>query len=84
MSTNDQTTAILDLPTPLVSVTPSGIFVEWHVRGLDIEVRVRVGLGVTYVVVNDARGEVPHYIGNNVASVRHALVALQVMEKRRE
>ena len=78
----DQPTAILDLPTPLVSVTPSGIFIEWHARGLDIEVRVRAD--TTYVDIADTRGEVPHYSGNVVGSVQHALAALQVMEKRNE
>ena len=75
-------TAILDLPTPLVNVTPSGIFIEWHARGLDIEMRVRNGS--IYVVIYDARGEVPHYAGNRAVSVQHALAALQVMGKRND
>ena len=74
--------ATLDLPEALVSVTPSGIFIEWHAKGLDIEVRVRDG--TTYVIINDARGEVPHYSGNIAGSVQHALAALEVMEKRDE
>ena len=78
----DQTTAILNLPAPQVNVTPSGIFIEWHARGLDIEVRVRVGS--TYVVIDDARGEVPHYSSNRVDSGYYALAALEVMEKRNE
>ena len=78
----DETSAMLDLPDPLVSVTPSGIFIEWHAKGLDIELRVRVG--TTYVDIHDARGEVPHYSGNVAGSVQHALAALEVMEKRDE
>ena len=78
----DENSAMLDLPTPLVSVTPSGIFIEWHARGLDIEVRVRDGY--TYVVIDDARGEVPHYSNNARGSVEFALSALEVMEKRNE
>lgn len=76
MTSQPKTTAVLDLPTPLVSVTPSGIFIEWHARGLDIEVRVRAGS--TYAVIDDARGDT----GRVVGSLEHALVALQVMEKR--
>ena len=78
----DETTAILDLPAPLVNVTPSGIFIEWHARGLDIEVRVRSGS--TYVVINDARGEVEHHASCVDRSVQHALIALEVMEGRNE
>ena len=75
-------TAILDLPTPHVSVTPSGIFIEWNARGLDIEVRVRNR--TTYVVIADAHGEVPNYSNNMTGSVRHVLDALAVMETRRD
>ncbi len=78
----DETTAMLDLPAPLVSVTPTGIFIEWHARGLDVELRVRAGS--IYVVINDAHGKVPHYSGKVVGPVQHALAALQVMEGRNE
>ena len=78
----NDTTATLDLPEPLVSVTSSGIFIEWHARGLDIEVRVRSGS--TYVVINDARGKVPHYEKHGLYSVQHALDALEMMEGRNE
>ena len=78
----DENSAMLDLPDPLVNVTPSGIFIEWHAKGLDIEVRVRDD--TTYVVIHDARGEVQHYSNNNRYSVERALAALEVMEKRDE
>ena len=72
----------LDLPPPLVSVTPTGIFVEWHDCGLDVEIRLREG-GV-YVVINDCRQGVPEYRGNDSSAVGRALSALGVMEARYE
>lgn len=67
--------AILDIPEPLVSVTPSGIFVEWHACGLNVEVRVRE-TGV-YVNIEDARGNFPSYQGDNVGLALSALCALE-------
>jgi hypothetical protein len=70
--------AILDIPDPLVSVTPAGIFIEWHARGLNVEVRFRENS--MYVNVEDARGVFATYQGDNVG---HALTALCAMEARK-
>lgn len=80
MTDQTKTTADLDLPEPIVSVTPSGIFVEWHARGIDVEVRVReTG---AYVSVEDRFGVLQHYAGNETSAIGRALSALCVMESR--
>lgn len=77
----DQTTAILDIPEPLVHATPTGLFVEWHARGLNIEVRVRDGRP-PWVVIEDVRGAVQSYQGSDNGAVGRALSALCIMEGR--
>lgn len=78
MSKNE--TAIMDLPEPLVSVTPTGIFVEWHARGINVEVRMReTG---AYVVVEDRYGRLQDYSGSDTSALGRALSALCVMESR--
>lgn len=76
MSENQTTPA----PDALVNVTEQGIFVEWHERGMNIELRVRRD-GYVWGLVEDARGEVPEFKGSNRAA-DHVLDALAVMEAR--
>lgn len=81
LTDKSQTTAVMELPEPLVSVTPTGLFVEWHARGINVEVRVReIG---TYVLVEDRFGVLEDYSGNETSAIGRALSALCVMESRR-
>jgi hypothetical protein len=70
--------AILNLPDPRVSVTPGGIFLEWHARGLNIEVRFHENS--IYVSVEDPYGNFAPYQGSDIG---RALTALCAMEARK-
>lgn len=80
MTGTDQTTAMLAIPEPLLSVTPTGIHIEWHAHGLNIEVRIReTG---SYALIEDRDGVVPTYSGNDSGAIGRALSALCVLEGR--
>ena len=75
--------AILEnLPEPTVYVTPTGIFIEWHANGMNVEVRV-LDTG-TYVNIEDKKRTFYDYSGNDSSAAGRALSALCAMDIRGE
>jgi hypothetical protein len=63
---------------PLVTTTDRCVSVEWHAHGLNIEMRMQQDY--MWVLIEDARGEVPEFRGRGtIAQVLHAV---SVMEAR--
>jgi len=69
------------LPAPLLApLQLGGLSAEWHERGMNIEVRFR-GAENAFVVIQDARKEVPEFLGPDPKLIR-ARGALEKLSAR--
>lgn len=68
-------------PTPLfIPLQQGGLAVEWHDRGLNIELRFRA-VADPFVLLEDAFGQIPQFRGIDL-SMSHAQEALRLLATR--